>query len=225
MYYTYQSTILDSLQGLFYKIMSYLPNLIAAILVLLVGWMIAIFLSKVVHKLLVAVKIDTLANRLGMDHLSRRTGRHLTISGLGEWLVKWFILIAVFVAASDILGLSQVSLFLYGKVFPFFGNVIVAVAILLIGTVAAHFLGDLVKGTMAAGELKGGDALAAVTRWSIMVMAVLTALSQLGVDTTFIKELFVAIVAMFAIAGGIAFGLGGRDHAKKVLDSIERDLK
>ncbi|SRR5258708_5855905 len=223
-YYTYQSTIVDSLQSLFYRIVGFLPNILAAIIVLLVGWMIAIFLAKVVQKFLVTIKIDSVANRLGLEHLARRAGRHLSVSGFGEWLVKWFILIAVFIAAADILGLTQVSLFLYGKVFPYFGNVIVAVAILMIGIIAANFLGDLVKGTMAAGELHGGDAMSAVTRWAIIIMAVLTALSQLNVATGFIEQLFTAVVAMFAIAGGIAFGLGGKDHAKKVLDNIERDF-
>lgn len=224
MYYSYQGSIVDSLQGLWYKVLGFLPNLIAAIIILILGWMIAIFLGKVVQKVLQAIKIDVLANRLGLDHLSRRTGRHLSVANLGEWLVKWFILIAVFVAAADVLGLTQVSLFLYGKVFPYFGNVIVAVAILLIGIIAANFLADLVRGTMAAGELKGGDALAAVTRWAIVIMAALTALDQLQVATAFIQSLFTAVIAMFALAGGISFGLGGRDHAKKVLDTIERDL-
>ncbi len=224
MYYSYQSSIMSSLQDLYYQVLSFLPSIIAAVIVLILGWMVAIFLGKVVQKILVAIKIDTLANRLGLEHLSQRSGRHLSISGLGEWLVKWFVLIGVFVAAADILKLTQVSLFLYGKVFPYFGNVIVAVAILLIGMMGARFLSDLVRSTLAAGQLHGGDALAALTRWAIVTMAFLTALSQLGVATDFIQDLFRAIVVMVAIAGGLAFGLGGKDHAKKVLDTLERDM-
>jgi hypothetical protein len=223
-YGSYQSSIVDSLQSLWFKVLGFLPNIIAAIIFLIVGWLVAIFLGKLVKRILVSIKIDTFANRLGLDTLSQRTGRKLTISGLGEWLVKWFILIGVFVAAAEILGLTQVSAFLYGKVFPYFGNVIVAVAIMIIGLIAANFLASLVKGAMEAAELRSAHALAAITRWAIVIMTVLTALAQLNVATQFIENLFTAIVAMIAIAGGIAFGLGGKDHAKKVLDAVERDL-
>lgn len=221
---TYQASLLDSMQNLWFKVVGYLPNILAAIIFLILGWMVAIFLGKIVQKVLQAVKVDALANRLGLDHLSHRTGRNLSIANFGEWLVKWFFLIGSFIAAADILGLSQVSQFLYTTVFPYFGNVIVACAILLIGMIAANFLAALVKGVVAAGQLRGADALGAVTRWAILILAFLTALDQLKVNTQFIQSLFTAVVAMLALAGGLAFGLGGRDHAKKVLDSLERDL-
>lgn len=223
-YGTYQSSIVDSIQALWYKVLGYLPNIVAAIIILILGWLVAIFLGKLVHKILVTIKVDHFADRLGLDMLSRRSGRRLTISGLGQWLVKWFILIGVFVAATEILGLSQVSNFLYGTVFPYFGDVIIAVAILLVGLIAASFLADIVKATLMSAEQKSANALAAVTRWAIIIMTVLTALAQLKVQTQFIENLFTAIVAMIAIAGGIAFGLGGKDHAKKILDAVERDI-
>ncbi|MDB4940301.1 MAG: small-conductance mechanosensitive ion channel [Candidatus Doudnabacteria bacterium] len=221
---TYQSSVVDSLQALWFKVLSFLPNIIAAIIFLILGWLIAIFLGQLVKKILVSLKVDKFADRLGLDTLSQRTGRKLTISGLGEWLIKWFVLIGVFIAAAEILGLTQVSAFLYGRIFPYFGNVIVAVAMLMIGIIAANFLADLVKGALQAGQMRSANALAAVTRWSIIIMAVLTAMGQLSIDTEFIKSLFIGIVAMLSIAGGLAFGLGGRDHAKKVLDAIEKDI-
>ncbi len=221
---TYQSSVVDSFQSLWYKLAGFLPNLLAAIIVLIVGWLIAVFLGKVVYRVLAAIKIDSAANRLGLNEMSARVGRKLSVSAFGEWLVKWFFLILVFLAASDILGLTQVSVFLYSKVFPYFGNVVAAVAILLIGMLAANFLSGLVRGTLKAGEMGAAQALASVTRWSIMIFAILAALSQLNVAAAFLQYLFIAIVAMLAIAGGLAFGLGGREHAKRVLDAIEKDL-
>lgn len=222
---TYQSSVVDSFQSLWYKVIGFLPNLLAAIVVLVAGWIIAVFLSKVIHRILVALKIDNAANRIGMDELSARVGRTLSIAAFGEWVVKWFFLILVFLAAADILGLTQVSIFLYTRVFPYFGNVIAAVAILLIGSLAANFLAGLVKAALSAGEIGASQALSAITRWAIMIFAVLAALSQLNVASDFLKYLVVGIIAMISIAGGLAFGLGGRDHAKKVLDAIDRDLK
>jgi len=225
MYYgSYQGSVVDSLQNLWYQILAFLPNIIAALIFLILGWLIAMFLAQIVQRILVAIKIDQLANRLGMDQLSQRAGRKLSLSGLGGWLVKWFFLIATFIAAADILGLTQVSVFLYNSVFPYFGNVLVAMAILLIGIMAANFLSGLVHAALSAGELHSAGALAAVTRWAIVIFAILAALVQLNVAKDFITELFMGFVAMLAIAGGLAFGLGGKDHAKRVLDSIEHDL-
>jgi len=222
---SYQSNIAQSMQLLYNKVISFLPNLLVAIIVLLLGWLIAEFLGRLIFKLLDLIKIDHLANRLGLNHLSQRVGRKLSIAKLGQWLVKWFFIVASFLAAANILGLNQVGDFLYTKVLPYFGHVVVAVAILLIGTYAANFLGDLVHGTLAAGELRTPNALSSVTRWSVMIFAILAALAQLQVAPAFLATLFTGIVAMLAIAGGLAFGLGGTEHAKKVIEKISQQLK
>ena len=138
--------------------------------------------------------------------------------------MKWFFIVATFVAAADILGLSQVGAFLYGEVIPYFGNVIVAVAILLIGMIAANFLHGVVKHALQAGGLRTSDTLALITKWAILIFALLAALSELRVASDFVQDLFRAFVAMLAVAGGIAFGLGGKEHAKKILDAIEDDV-
>lgn len=213
-----------SLQGLYDRVVGFVPVLIVAIVVLILGWLVGIGLGNLVQKILDAVKLDNLANSLGLDRLSARVGRKLSISVFGNWLVKWFFIVATFVAAADILGLSQVSTFLYGEVIPYFGNVIVAVAILLIGMVAANFLQGIVRHSLHASGLHTSDTLALVTKWAVLVFAFLASLSELGVASGFVQDLFRAFVAMLAVAGGVAFGLGGRDHARKVLDSIEKDL-
>lgn len=213
-----------SLQGLYDRILSFLPVLVLAVVVLILGWLVGIGLGNLVQKLLEIVRIDTLANSLGLDRLSARTGKKLSIAVFGNWLVKWFFIIATFVAATDILGLSQVSTFLYGQVIPYFGNVIVAVAILLIGMIAANFLQGVVRHALHAGGLHTSDTLAILTKWAILIFAFLAALSQLRVATAFVQDLFRAFVAMLAIAGGIAFGLGGQGAAKDVLEDLRKKL-
>lgn len=213
-----------SLEGLFNRVVFFLPILVVALIVLILGWLVGIGLGNLVQKILETLKIDSLANSLGLDKLSARTGKKLSVAVFGNWLVKWFFLIATFVAAADILGLREVSTFLYDQVVPYFGNVIVAVAIMLIGMVAANFLQGVVRHSLHAGGLHTSDTLALITRWAVLVFAFLAALSELRVASSFVQDLFRAFVAMLAIAGGIAFGLGGRDHARKALDAIEKDL-
>jgi hypothetical protein len=220
----YTNSIVDSLNTLYQRIILYLHNVIVALIVLVLGWIIGTFLGGLVNKLFTMIGLDNAANQLGLHHLSARTGRQLSIARLGEWIVKWFFFLATFIAAADILGLHQVTEFFYNDVLSYAGHVIVAMAILLLGMLAANFFGGLVESTVRAGGVGGSKALAALTRWSILVFAIIAALSELQIATSFLQDLFRAVVAMLAIAGGLAFGLGGRDHAKKVLDDIEDSL-
>jgi len=222
---TWGDVLTNSLQDLYYRVFNFLPTLIVALLVLIFGWAFAILLGSIVGKALQMLKIDELANKLGLESLSNKMGKKLSVSGFGNWVVKWFFIVAIFIAAADILGLQQVGMFLFGEVLPFFGNVIIACAILVIGVVAANFLHDIVYHSLKASELGNFEFVAKMMRWAVLVFAFLAALSQLNVAADFMKDLFRAIVAMIAIAGGLAFGLGGRDHAKSFLDHVTKDLR
>lgn len=217
--------IANSLQNLFNQIAEFIPVFVVAVVVLILGWLIGMGLGNLVQRFLEMIKIDAAANTLGLDRLSARTGKKLSIAAFGNWLVKWFFIIATFVAAANILNLNQVSAFLYDDVIPYFGNVIVAVAIMVIGGVSANFLQDVVRHSLQAGGLHTAETAGTITKWAILIFAILAALSQLRVAEDFLEELFKAIVWMLAGAGAIAFGLGGKDHAKKFLDSVEKDAK
>ena len=214
-----------SLSGLYGQVISFLPALIATVLVLIFGWAVAILLSKSVRKILELVRIDELADRLGLSNLGERMGKKLSVSGFGAWLIKWFFIIGIFVAAADIMGLDQVGIFLYGSVLPYFANVVVAAAILVIGMVAANFLHGIVSNSLKASRLGNFESVASLTKWAILIFAFLAALAQLGVASSFIQDLFRAVVALLAIAGGIAFGLGGKDHARQLLEHLSKELK
>src|SRR3989338_1674879 len=216
--------VATSLQGLYDKLAAFLPVLVVGLVVLILGWIVGIGLGNLVGKLLEMLNVDNLANSLGLDKLSERTGKKLSVAAFGNWLVKWLFIIATFVAAADIFGLSDVSKFLHGDVLPYFGSVIVAVAVMLIGMVAANFLQGVVRHSLAAGGLHTSDTLALITKWAILIFAFLAALAELHVASAFVTDLFRAVVAMLAIAGGVAFGLGGKEHAKKVLDHLEKDM-
>jgi hypothetical protein len=148
----------------------------------------------------------------------------LSISGTISWLVKWFLLLVIFLAASNILNLNQVSDFL-NQVLLYIPNVIAGAAILLVGSMVASFLARLVKHSVQAAGLASADLLGTVTQWAIMIFTILATLAQLNVATAFVQTLFTGIIAMLAIAGGLAFGLGGREHASRALDKIERDIR
>ncbi|MFA5990701.1 MAG: hypothetical protein WC794_00435 [Candidatus Doudnabacteria bacterium] len=224
-YPTYQLLVVNALSDLYSKTLTYLPNVVVAIIVLIVGWILAIFLSKLIVKVLEVIKVDLLANQLGLQNLGAKMDKKLSIAALGGWLVKWFFFLGSFIAAADILGLNAVSSFLYQDVLSYAGQVIIAMAILLLGMLAANFFAGIVNSAVKASGLHKGEALGALTKWAIVAFSVIAALSQLQIATAFLQDLFRAIVAMLAIAGGLAFGLGGQGTAKRILESAEESLK
>jgi hypothetical protein len=141
-----------------------------------------------------------------------------------RFVVKWSFFLVSFFMAAEVLGLRQVSDFLYHDVLGFASHALVAMAVLLLGVLAANFFGELVGSVVSASGVYKGSSLAALTRWTILIFSVIIALEKLGLAEGFLHDLFRAVVAMLAIAGGLAFGLGGKDHARKVLDKVEEDL-
>ena len=220
----YVDNVREPLQNLYNGFIDFLPSFLVAVIVLVVGWILASFIARVLKSLLVSAKFDEFGDRLGLDQVSNRTGVKMSVAGTIAWLVKWFLLVALFLGAADILGLDQISNFLR-DVLGYIPNVVAAAAILLAGLLVARFLSRVVRGAVQAAGLASADLLAAVTQWSIAVFTVLATLQQLGVAAAFVQTLYTGFIAMVAIAGGLAFGLGGREHATRILNKIERDIK
>lgn len=223
-YSTYQVTVVSALQDLYFRVISYLPNLVVAIIVLIIGWLLGLFLGKLVKRALEIIKVDQLANQLGLENLAEKVGKKLSLAAFGGWIIKWFFFLGSFIAAADILNLQGVSTFLYQDVLAYAGQVVVAMAVLLLGILAANFFSGLVSSSVRASGLHKGEYLGSLTKWAIVVFTVFTVLSKLGVGD-YLQDLYRAIIAMLAIAGGLAFGLGGKEAAKKVLDDIENSFK
>lgn len=214
-----------SFQAMWLKLIVFLPQLFGAILILIAGCIAASLLASLVRQLISYLKVDELIQRNKVAQRLEAQGHRLTISGALAWLVKWFIVIVTLITVSDILGIPQITNFL-NEVARYIPNVIVAVIILAIGFVAANFIESVVVSAVGASQLPAASAgfLGTVAKWSIVVFAILAALVQLGVATSLVQILFTGLVGMLALAGGLAFGLGGRDKATRWLDRLERDI-
>lgn len=223
-YNDYPSVVQNSFLSLYDRVIQFLPNILASIIVLLIGWILGYFIGNILKRALVSVGIDSLGDQLGLKHLSDRSGRDIKISSLVQWIIKWFFILASIIAAADILGLSDITNFFYNDVMGYAGHVVIAMAIMLLGILAANFLSDVIRGTVRAGGFESGNLLGSLTKWAIIIFAVIAALSELQIAQAFLLDLFRAIIAMLAVAGGLAFGLGGKDHAKKVLDYVENGI-
>lgn len=204
---------------IWFKFVDLVPSIIGAIIVFIVGLFIAEALGRFITKLAKKVYVDQAVETSGLKKILGKVGFKLEVSkGLGL-LVTWFLYAVVLVATADILGLNQISEFL-SSVVLYIPNVIIAVVILIVGIIVSKFVQTLVKETALAAKVSSADFLADVAQWSIMIFTVMAALIQLRVATSLIQILFTGLVFMLALAGGVAFGLGGKDKAKEILDKF-----
>ncbi len=218
---TWNEAITTSLQNLWSQVIAFVPALIGALVVLILGLILANILGKLVHKLITLSKVDTLVHKIDIAKKLEDVGVKLTISGLIAWLVKWFVIIVTFTAVVNILGLIQVTEFL-NDVARYIPNVVVAVIIITIGLVVGQFVHDVVEKSVKASHVTAHTAhtLSTISKWAIVLFALLAGLTQLGVATELIQILFTGFVAMLTISMGLAFGLGGKEHATKWLDEV-----
>lgn len=221
---TWKEALSSSTSNVLDRMVNFLPNLLGAVIVLVVGWLLAILLEMLLKKVLKMIGLQSLLELVRVESVVKKARFKTNSVGIIAALVKWVILIISFLAAADVLGLHQVADF-FAVVLGYVPNVIAAVAILLMGAVLAHFLADVVRGSTEAGELAYSAILAKLTQVSIWVFAVLAAMVQLGIAHDLIRTLFTGLVALLAIAGGLAFGLGGQEAAKNLIAKISADLK
>ncbi|MCE9643254.1 MAG: hypothetical protein K8Q97_02910 [Candidatus Andersenbacteria bacterium] len=216
--------VTNSLADLWVQFISFVPSVIAAIVVFLVGWAIAVAVGRLIEKLLVLVRINAAFESLrGLKRAVEQAGLRLDIAHLVGEIFKWFLIIVSLLAATDILGLVQVSEFLTSVLY-YIPNVVIAALILVISVVLANFVYRTVLAAVEAAGFTSGGAIAAISKWSILVFALFAALLQLQIASQLIQTILTAFFAMVAIAGGLAFGLGGKDLAAKWLAKAEHDI-
>lgn len=214
----------ESFQNIGSGVITFLPKLILALIIFIVGWVIAIFLGRIVDQIIKALKVDRALESVGAGDLVARAGFKLDTGAFIGGLVKWFFIVVFLVAAVDVLGLKQINAFLSDVVLAYLPNVIAAAIILVVAAIIAGVAEKVITGGAKAANLPSAHFIGVIARWAIWIFAILSALFQLGVAGPFVQMLFMGIVGMLALAAGLAFGLGGKDAAARWLDKIQEDI-
>jgi len=209
-------SIVNALNDAVRLILTFIPRVIGFLVILIVGLILATLVSRALTLILRKVGFDRMANRIGLSRFEQRMGITLDPAGILGKIVYWFILLIFLVPAADALGLPAVSNILNTLV-AYIPNVFVAILVLFLGTLAATFVADLVRGAVASANIGSPRIFAGIARWAIIGFSALVALEQLQISTPLINELFGGIVAAMAIAFGLAFGLGGQEAARRWL--------
>lgn len=184
----------------------------------------AVILKNALTKTLEAIGVDKALSGTGVATALKRTDPSLTFSKLLGEILKWFVILVFLVPSIETLGLRQISS-LINNLILYLPNVVYAAVIVTVGAVFAKFGRNFV---LAAGHGMGNHAAeiaAAISKWAILTFSVLAALSQLGIAQDLIRILFLGLVAMLALAGGLAFGLGGQEAAKDLIKNVREEVK
>lgn len=198
---------------------TFIPNLIAGIIILLIGIILASIVKRIIVQLLQAIKIDEFLHKYGVPDRKEFSWTNF----LAE-IVRWFVIIIFLIPAADVWGLGQITVILNAFLL-YLPNVFVSAIIILVGFVFARLAYDLVLASARDILQDGARIVASIVRWAIIIFVVLAVLNQLGVAEDLVRILFTGLVAMVALAGGLAFGLGGQDTARQILESIRSGLQ
>jgi small-conductance mechanosensitive channel len=221
---TWADVLNQSFQNLFYGLVTFLPNLVVAIIIFIIGWIIGSGLGRVVEQVINSLRIDQALKQAGVDRVLSRAGFELSSGRFVGRLVEWFFIIVFLVAALDLLHLQTVNMFLTTVVLGYLPQVIVAVLILLVAAVLAQAAENVVMGSAKAAQLHAAGFLGKVARYAIWIFAILAALDQLGIAPQILQILWTGIVIAVALAVGLAFGLGGQQSAARYLDHLQREI-
>jgi small-conductance mechanosensitive channel len=195
---------------------SALPPLAAALLLLLVGWLLAFLVRAIVSRLLRRAGLDRLAERWGADQALRQIGIETPASSILGRVAYWFVLLIFVLAAANRLGLMGLTEALRAFI-GYLPSVLAAALILFLGVVLGRFLGSAVGTFAEQAGLSGGRILGRATQLFIIALAVLLSMEQLNLETRLLNTIAVIVIGAAALAMALAFGLGSRDLAQSIM--------
>ncbi|MEK7135438.1 MAG: hypothetical protein AAB780_01905 [Patescibacteria group bacterium] len=221
---TWSEVLTLSFQNLWVGVINFVPNLVIALVILVLGWLIGALLGRAVWQVLRSLKVDEALRRAGLENFLRRGGVDLDSGAFLGALVKWFVVVVFLVAAFDVLGLPQVNLFLQEIVLGYLPRVIAAALVLLVGGVVGDVAGRVVLTAAKTAGVHSAHFAAAVAKWAVWIFAILVALSQLGIATAFSQTLFTGLVIAISLALGLSFGLGGQEAASRYIERLRGEM-
>jgi hypothetical protein len=212
-----------SLQNVWAGVASFVPVLVIAIIIFAIGWVLAALVEKLVESLFKSIKVDNALKGAGMEDVVKRAGHNLNSGAFVGALVKWFIIVVFLMASLNMLGLDQVNVFL-GQVVGYIPNIVVAVLILMVAAVVASALQKVVVASALAAHSTHSELLGRVTKWAVWIFAVVAALDKLVIVPGLMQIILTPLVAGLALALALAFGLGGKDVAAKMIEKTASNI-
>lgn len=214
----------DALISLWQGFIGFLPSLIGAIIVLVVGWIFASAIGKIIATALVRLKFNELFNKSDWQRSFEKAKLTVNPAEFLGAITKWILVIVFLSASAEILELTQFAVFLT-TIVNYLPHVLVAALIFVVAVISADIVEKIVVASTAKMEVGYSNLIGSIVKWSIWIFAILAILYQLGVVRPMVQTLFAGFITMFAIAFGLAFGLGGKTVAAEMLEDLREKLK
>ena len=216
--------VIEPVKAMLVRAATFLPTLIGILVILIVGWIVAAILKNLVVKLLKVIQFDTASEKSGLSDVLRKGGIKNTLSELIGGLIYWVVMLLVFMAALNALGMTVVASLL-DKVILYIPNVIAAIFIISLGIFFASIIGSIVMTTSMNAGIKQGKLLSQVTQTVIVIFAAIMTLEQLNIATTVLTTTITVLLGSMGLAIAIAVGLGSKDIAGKLMQELLDNLK
>lgn len=213
-----------SINQFWLQLVNFVPKLLAVIVILFVGWLVAKLVRSALKRLLVLTQFDKFAQKSGLEAFMNSGNYNITLSGIISQVVYWLVILLFVITGANALGLSEVANILH-QLASYLPRIIVAIVVVIFGTLLARFVNRLVFAWLYSIKFPHALTVSTSTEYGIQIFSVFVALEQLGIGMQLIYSLFVIVFGAFFLALAIAFGLGGKDWAARMIDDFERNKK
>jgi len=215
---------LNGLQGLWQGFIGFLPALVGALVIFMIGWFISVGVGRLVADILKRIKFNQIFERGNWKHALDKADVKVDPAGFIGAIFKWVLAIVFLLAAVEVLGLNQLAAFIT-DVLAYLPNVLVASLIFVVAVIISDIAEKVLRTAVESAQVGQAHMVGVIVRWSIWIFAAIAILTQLGVTPVLLQTLFTGLVALLVLAGGLAFGLGGKDVAAQWLQDLNRKLK
>jgi hypothetical protein len=213
----------QSLQTLWWNFVQFTPRLVIAIVFFIIGWLLGSLIARAIEQVFASLKVDNLFTSIGADNFLHKAGMNLNTGHFVGQVVRWFVIIVFLLPSLNLVGLYDVASFLKDDVLGYLPQVIIAAFVLIIAAIVSEALSKTVLAAGKAMNLRAANMLATVAKYAVWVFAFIIALGKLGLND-YMSILFSGIVAMLALGGALAFGLGGKDAAARFISRLGEEV-
>lgn len=217
-------TFINSLNEFWVQLIHFVPKLLAVVVILFFGWLIAKLARSAIKRLLVLTHFDKAAQKSGLEAFINHGNFNVTLSGIISQVVYWLVILLFVITGANALGLSEVAILLQ-QLASYLPHIIVAILVLIFGTLLARFVNRLVFAWLYSIKFSHALTVSTSAEYGIQILAIFVALEQLGIGMQLIHSLFIIVFGAFFLALALAFGLGGREWAAKVIAEMDAKKK
>jgi len=213
---------MSSLNQFWLQLVNFVPKLLAVVVILFVGWLVAKLVRSAIKRILTLTQFDRFAQKSGLEAFMNSGNYNLTMSGIISQVMYWLVILLFVITGANALEMTEVATLLQ-QLASYLPRIIVAILVIVFGTLLARFVNRLVFAWLHSIKFPHALSVSTSAEYGIQIFAIFVALEQLGIGMQLIYALFIIVFGAFFLALAIAFGLGGKDWAAKVIEDLERN--